>query len=140
MKRKMTTPQKISLRLGFFMTIVVFTIFPTIQHIQYQRTYGPIQFYDKWRKDFVQITKPEQDKKFAVKINSKEWYTMRLNCVCSSKEEFDALIIKDSNGHIYTYDKHVCGYEGFLAMNLTNVSNLKELQHNLLQAGFKLDL
>jgi hypothetical protein len=136
----MTIPKKIIGGVALTIAMVAMIPISIIYSINYQKIYGPAKFYVKWRKEFSSITKPEQDKEFAVQINNKEWYTMRLNCVCTSKEEFDALIIKDSKGNIYTYDKHVCGNEGFLAMNLTNVSNLKEFENNLLHAGFKPDL
>jgi hypothetical protein len=137
--KKLTASKKIGGGIALVMATVAIIFVLSIWQIIYTKTQGSVNFYAKWRKEFTNVTKPEQDKNFAVKINANEWFTLRLNCVCSSENEFDALIIRDSEGYIYTYDKHVCGYEEFLAMNLTNVSNLKELQRNLLQAGFKKD-
>jgi hypothetical protein len=137
MKKKLTTPQKISL--GFAIGTIAFIVAPIVVRARAFEDMGRTKFYATCRTKLSKVTKPEQDEKFAEKLNKQEWYTMRLEHSCCSGAGFDAVIIKDSTGNIYTKNQNFCGYEGFMASRLTKATSIQELQRNLLQAGFKKD-
>jgi len=61
----------------------------------------------------VKMGRSHDDPPMIIRLASGEWYAVVLEHDCCSGAGFDAVMIKDSSGSIYTAEKNYCGYEGF---------------------------
>ena len=70
-----------------------------------------------------------------IPLDSGEWYAVVLEHSCCSGAGFDAVMIKDSKGTIYTAEKNYCGYEGFHIDE--SATNIETLSKALLTNGYR---
>ncbi|WFB34963.1 hypothetical protein P3T73_12420 [Kiritimatiellota bacterium B12222] len=83
--------------------------------------------------------KPESEDIEKIALPSGEHYFVLLEHACCTGAGFDAVVIRDSNGSIYTAKQNYCGIEGFYGeLASKNLLNLSELGTFLRQEGYKL--